>query len=185
MVDWSNPYRVLMTYTHRTVQRCTDGGAAPNIVPEHAPVAPDVWSYKDEVANRWIELKAVRAWDYVWQGQRWGRVVRFERTSSKTGEIIKDTLPQTWCEDSTTSTYTWRWKMWESVRPLYVPRGELSGRTVVVVEGEKCAQALHELCGDQVDAVSWPGGVNAVDKAHWEWLAGANVVLWADTDSAW
>ena len=158
---------------------------AQDIVPEHAPVAPDVWSYKDELAKRWVELKATRAWDYVWQGQRWGRVVRFERTSSKTGEIIKDTLPQTWCEDSTTSTYTWRWKMWESVRPLYVPRGELSGRTVVVIEGEKCAQALHELCGHQIDAVSWPGGVNAVDKAHWEWLAGANVVLWADTDSAW
>lgn len=29
VVDWSNPYRVLMTYTHRTVLRCTDGGAAP------------------------------------------------------------------------------------------------------------------------------------------------------------
>lgn len=156
---------------------------AQDIVPDHAPVPPDVWSYKDDVAGRWVELRAVRSWDYVWQGQRWGRVARFERVSSKTGEIVKDTLPQTWCEDSTTSTFMWRWKMWETVRPLYVPRGELSGKTVVVVEGEKCAAALHELCGDQVDAVSWPGGVNAVDKAHWEWLTGAHVVLWADTDS--
>lgn len=156
---------------------------AQDIVPGHAPVPPDVWSYKDDTTGRWVELHAVRAWDYVWQGQRWGRVARFERVSSKTGEIVKDTLPQTWCCDTSTDTYAWRWKMWESTRPLYVPRGELSGKDVVVVEGEKCAQALHELCGDLVDAVSWPGGVNAIDKAHWEWLAGANVVLWADTDS--
>lgn len=156
---------------------------AQDVVPEHAPAAPVVWSYKDEQAHRWVELTAVRTWDYLWQGQCWGRVARFERASTKTGEIVKDTLPQTWCLDTTTNTCAWRWKMWEGRRPLYVPRGELSGRTVVVVEGEKCALALHELCGHQVDAVSWPGGVNAVDKAHWEWLAGACVVLWADTDS--
>ncbi|RZL39395.1 MAG: hypothetical protein EOP35_03775 [Rubrivivax sp.] len=29
VVDWNDPYRVLMTYTKRTVKRCTDGGNGP------------------------------------------------------------------------------------------------------------------------------------------------------------
>lgn len=29
VVDWNDPYRVLMTYTERSIQRCTDGGNGP------------------------------------------------------------------------------------------------------------------------------------------------------------
>lgn len=158
-----------------------------DMVPLHAPAQLTEWSYKDDTQNRWVKLQAVRSWAYRFNGQLWGHVSRFERIDSK-GQLVKDTLPLTWCVDESDDqqTCTWRWKMWEGARPLYVPAGQLSadlGTPVVVVEGEKCAEALWQLLGDEFNVVSWPGGVNGWDKAHWEWLAGRPVVLWADTDS--
>jgi hypothetical protein len=154
-------------------------------VPVHAPAPLTEWSYKDDAQGHWVKLQAVRSWAYRFDGQLWGYVARFERINSK-GEQVKDTLPMTWCVDESDDrrTCAWRWKTWEGTRPLYVPAGQLAeARPVVVVEGEKCAEALHQLLGAEIDAVSWPGGVNGWPKAHWSWLQGRQVVLWPDTDS--
>jgi putative DNA primase/helicase len=41
-----------------------------------------------------------------------------------------------------------------------------------VVEGEKCADALHALIGEEFDVLTWPGGTKAVDRAATgSWLA--------------
>lgn len=53
-----------------------------------------------------------------------------------------------------------------------------SGR-VVVVEGEKCVDALR---GVGIIAVSWLGGAQAVAKSNWRVLTGYDVVLWPDND---
>jgi putative DNA primase/helicase len=52
-----------------------------------------------------------------------------------------------------------------------------------VVEGEKCAQAGHELLGGEFDFVTWPGGGNAWSQADWELLRGRVVYLWPDCDA--
>jgi hypothetical protein len=158
-----------------------------DVVPEHAPAALTEWSYKDDTQGAWVKLQAVRSWAYWFEGELWGHVSRFERINSK-GVLVKDTLPQTWCVDESDDrgTCAWRWKMWEGTRPLYVPAGRLTpdgSLPVVVVEGEKCAEALHQLLGNDFDVVSWPGGVNGWPKANWKWLRARRVVLWADTDS--
>ena len=54
---------------------------------------------------------------------------------------------------------------------------------VVLVEGEKCAMAGHQLLGHEFDFVSWPGGANAWAKANWGWLMGRTVFMWPDADA--
>lgn len=157
-------------------------------VPPNAPAPDFKWGYRDKKSDVWFKLDAVRSWAYEFEGQRFGHVARFERISSS-GEIVKDTLPRTWCVDESDGrgTMQWRWKQWEVPRPLYVPATLLSGDPgnvpVVIVEGEKCAEAGFRLIGHEFDFVCWPGGCKAWAMAHWGWLMGRTVYLWPDCDA--
>lgn len=154
-------------------------------VPDHAPPCGFRWGFKDAHSGQWVELEAVRVWEYAFEGTRYGYVARFERTDSH-GQRVKETIPFTWCEDTGDARRTQRWhcKTWPQPRPLYVPARRLSdGRPVVLVEGEKCAEAGHELLGDEFDWVTWPGGAKSWALASWHWLAGREVVLWPDADA--
>ena len=157
-------------------------------VPDHAPAPRFRWTYRDKRAGTEVQLEAVRTWRYARDGHLLGHVARFERVNSQ-GEIVKDTLPLTWCRDTTDDRggHRWHWKQWEAPRPLYLPRGTLRpGLPVVVVEGEKCAEAADKLLGDEFSFVSWPGGCKTWALAAWAWVAEAAppyVVLWADADA--
>jgi putative DNA primase/helicase len=157
-------------------------------VPRHAPIPQRFrFGFKDKKAGAWVELDAVKTWEYVFEGQRYGYVARFERISSD-GELVKDTVPLTWCEDTQDphGAQRWHWKQWAAPRPLYVPASLLSGDlslAVVVVEGEKCAEAGHKLLGHEFDFVSWPGGCKVWSMAAWGWLRGRTVYLWPDADA--
>ena len=52
---------------------------------------------------------------------------------------------------------------------------------VVIVEGEKCADALAGLTRE-VGVLSWLGGSGAVLRTDWDALAGREVILWSDAD---
>jgi predicted P-loop ATPase len=123
-----------------------------------------------------------RTWEYRFEGELYGHVVRF-----RTSDGGKEILPHTWCVDESDArgTRRWHWKQWDEPRPLYVPATLLSGDLslpVVLVEGEKCAQAGHQLLGHEFDFVSWPGGGKAWSRASWGWLKGRTVYLWPDCD---
>jgi hypothetical protein len=77
----------------------------------------------------------------------------------------------------------WRWAGFAQPRPLYgLDLLASHPRTlVVVVEGEKCADALNALGLDLI-AITWSGGAQAVDKTNWEPLSEREVVLWPDAD---
>ena len=65
-------------------------------------------------------------------------------------------------------------------RPLYNQPGLLNASEVVLVEGEKCAQALIE---SGVIATTAMHGANApVEKTDWSPLAGKAVLIWPDRD---
>ena len=65
-------------------------------------------------------------------------------------------------------------------RPLYNQPGMLKAEQVVMVEGEKCAQALIEM---GVCATTAMHGANApVDKTDWSPLSGKHVLIWPDRD---
>lgn len=53
---------------------------------------------------------------------------------------------------------------------------------VLVVEGEKAADAGRRLAGDAYVVIGWPGGGNSVKFADWSPLAGRSVTLWPDAD---
>ena len=65
-------------------------------------------------------------------------------------------------------------------RPLYHQPGIASAAQVVLVEGEKCAQALIDA---GISATTAMHGANApVDKTDWSPLAGKSVLIWPDRD---
>jgi putative DNA primase/helicase len=66
-------------------------------------------------------------------------------------------------------------------RPLYNQPGLVAASHIVLVEGEKCAQALIDA---GVVATTAMHGANApVDKTDWQPLAGKSVLIWPDRDA--
>jgi hypothetical protein len=104
-----------------------------------------------------------------------GAVCRFNLREGK--EIV----PVCWCK-SDDGKEDWAWKSFKKPRPLY-NENLLQGNTkpVLIVEGEKAADAAAKLVTDHV-VVSWPGGSNAVKFAKFEILAKRKVVIWPDAD---
>ena len=121
-----------------------------------------------------------RVWCYPNQaGAALGYVYRF-----KTSTGGKETLPLVWCRHAQTGEQKWHWMAFPEPRPLY-GLDRLAAKpdaTVLLVEGEKCADAGHAELPD-LAVVSWPGGGKAVKKVDWTALAGRKVILWADADA--
>ncbi len=78
----------------------------------------------------------------------------------------------------------WQWKAWTEPRPLYgLDRlAERPDVTVLVVEGEKTADAAQRLFTEMV-VLTWPGGSSATGLADFRPLIGRRVVLWPDADA--
>lgn len=133
--------------------------------------------------------RPTHSWAYRKDGQLYGYICRF--TTSDGG---KDIIPFTWCRNdfdpAMPGAARWHWKGWDAPRPLYLPAGRLREAVgdepapmVLLVEGEKCADAAHRLLGETFDVATWPGGTKALPMADWAWIAGRRVLFWSDTDS--
>jgi len=83
-------------------------------------------------------------------------------------------------------SHGWHFKAPRNPRPLYgldrLARAEPDA-VVLLVEGEKAADAATVLFPDMV-AMASQGGGKAADKADWDELAGRHVVMWPDNDQA-
>jgi predicted P-loop ATPase len=105
-------------------------------------------------------------------GEVLGYIARYDPQGER-----KQIIPWTWGGE--------RWGMgqWPSPRPLYGLQelAERPGAAVLVVEGEKAADAARRFAGPYV-VVTWPAGAMAADKADWTPLAGRKVLLWPDAD---
>lgn len=95
----------------------------------------------------------------------------------------KETLPVVYAQHRETGAFDWRWMQFSEPRPLYLPGTLRDGKKVLIVEGEKCADAAHKVLGEKLDVVSWPGGGKATSKADWSLLAGKDILIWPDADS--
>lgn len=110
------------------------------------------------------------------QGQLLCGVCRFD---FENGKII---LPLTlWRKPD--GTLAWDWKALPAPRPLYkldwlAPNPEAP---ILVVEGEKTAEAATQLFSDFV-AITSPNGANAAKKADWSPLKGRQIIIWPDND---
>src|SRR5690606_13799183 len=67
-------------------------------------------------------------------------------------------------------------------RPLYHLPAVANADTVVLVEGEKCADALMHI--GIVATTAMGGAATSVDKTDWTPLAGRTVIVWPDHDEA-
>lgn len=111
-------------------------------------------------------------------GQVIGYICRFDLPEGK-----KDVIPYTYKNNGTESKWTWRG--FDTPRPLYNLH-ELTSRPndiVILVEGEKAADAAKRLFPQYV-ATTWPGGSEAVKNIDFSPLEGRRVYLWNDNDLA-
>lgn len=177
-----------------------DGGHKPRARRETKPAQPAPAS-DEPVAERkpkWVPIAPVPAdvpeppkahefrgvpqmlWTYrAADGGVLGYVGRF-----LTSDGGKEVIPLSWCRHERTGKEAWRWLSFAEPRPLY-GLDRLAARpdaTVMVVEGEKCADVGAANLPDLV-VVCWPGGTNAVDKVDWSPLYGRKVIGWPDCDS--
>jgi putative DNA primase/helicase len=115
---------------------------------------------------------------YVIDGKLQGIVIRAEIDGVKLTPQLRwarigegDDARDVWCH----------WPF-DEPRPLYIRRPEKpGGPQVIVVEGEKAADAAYRLFGD-LTVVTWAGGTNAPHKSSWAAVAGKKLVLWPDND---
>jgi hypothetical protein len=132
--------------------------------PESAPF-PTIRHYKHgQPSAHWIY--------HTHDGCIAGIVARFDNPEGKV------TLPMSWCRDQFGKT-EWRWKAMSVPRTIYAL--PLSAETIVIVEGEKCAEAV---IAAGLHATTWAGGASAVSKSDWSPLTGKKCVIWHDNDSA-
>jgi predicted P-loop ATPase len=140
-------------------------------IPDVAPEPPKAHMFRGTPERTWCYRDG--------EGRALGYVYRF-----KTSDGGKETLPLSWCHlEGDESKRDWKWISFPQPRPLYgLDRLAAKPDTVVlVVEGEKCADA-GDVERPDLAVVSWPGGGKAVDKVDWSPLAGRTVITWADCD---
>ncbi len=78
----------------------------------------------------------------------------------------------------------WRAKAQEIPRPIYNLH-EIYTRPsdpVLIVEGEKAADAAHKIAGHVYCVTTWPSGTNAYKVSNWSHIKGRAVLLWPDAD---
>jgi len=139
-----------------------EGASAPPRANRYRGIPDAIWTYNDR------------------QGRLLGYVCRF--TTSDGG---KDITPLVYAKNTNAhgDRYDWHWMHFPEPRPLYGLDRLGDEKPVLLVEGEKCADAARAVLGHLYDVLTWPGGSNAVHKADWSVLAGRTVLIWPDTDS--
>lgn len=110
-------------------------------VPVHAGPYPVAHYVRGIAAAQWAYRDA--------QGRLLGVVYRFV-----TSDGGKEILPCVYARNKETGKSEWRWMAFPLPRPLYLPGGLRDGLPVLVVEGEKCADAAHALVSAHFDVVS-------------------------------
>ncbi len=134
-----------------------DSAETPSFLhPIHGSPA-SIWTYRDEA------------------GRQMFHVARYEEADGK-----KLFAPWSWSRE----TNGWVMKGWDSPRPLYGLDilAEHPNQPVMVVEGEKAAEAARRMAGKVYSVVSWPNGSQAAKNASWGVLKGRKVLLWPDAD---
>lgn len=97
----------------------------------------------------------------------------------------KEVLPCCFAEHADHKRREWRWMAFPQPRTLYglYELAQHPELPVLLVEGEKCADAARALLKGQFVVVTWPGGSKAVGKIDWSPLLGRMIYAWADCDA--
>lgn len=142
-----------------------------------APVPPNA---PPPVFSHYQRGLPVKTWAYRnAAGEVMNYVARFELADGG-----KDVMPLSFVQRG--EKQFWKWHGQNKPRPLYgldkLAKAP-AGMTVLLVEGEKTADAANSLLAGACVALTWPGGSNSVRFADWAPLAGRNVLVWPDNDT--
>ena len=152
--------------------------AAPQpIVPVPADAPTLDWS---RLRPNKAEGALVRRWPYFTEdGAIAFHVARWMHKDPQKRKVVR---PVTWCR-LPNGRKRWLLRAMPAPRPLYdLPDIlESTSRLVVVVEGEKCADAAARVFPDCA-VTTWAGGTKAWAKTDWQQLAAREVLLVADAD---
>lgn len=121
--------------------------------------------------------KPFKVWAYrTAAGKVIGYVCRFNLPDG-----AKDVIPYIFATDG--KRQEWRWQGFEKPRPLYNLHilEQYKERTVLIVEGEKTAEAAAKLIPTAA-VTCWIGGAQAIGEADWTPLHGRKIILWPDND---
>jgi putative DNA primase/helicase len=155
----------------QVASKTPDGWSDAGVWPEGGPAAPVAHMFRGRPSVSWVYRTA--------EGGITGYVHRFV-----TSDGGKEILPCVWSTHPTRGN-AWKWRQWDQPRPLYrlEALAEAADRPVLVVEGEKCADAAAGVVKGAYWVTTWSGGGNAVHKADFTPLAGRRVIVWPDCDA--
>ena len=96
--------------------------------------------------HHWILGDPVAVW--IYRDKNGGRVCFIGRYNKADGD--KEFRPRTWWQNRKTGKEEWRWKNVPDPRPLYGLEllAQRPNAPVIVVEGEKCADAARPIFPD-------------------------------------
>lgn len=140
-------------------------------VPDDAPAPPAAHPRHSKPSHRWEYRTADGRVNYY--VDRWEPKAEGERKQFAPLSLWR----------TAAGKLEWRFKGPPAPQPLYGLPSLAKAAPVVIVEGEKAADAAAILLPDH-PVVCWQGGAQAVRKADFSPLAGREVWLWADADEA-
>jgi predicted P-loop ATPase len=152
----------------------------------------------DEARPECVFPVPVNATSPTFRHPRWGQPSNTWAYRNGDGELMlyvcrfdpegerKQVVPYSWCKHPDgRERWTWRGITGTKKRPLYgLERLQgMPDSDVIVVEGEKAADAGQQIFGERAAVVTWMGGVETADRANVRALEGRRVFLWPDFDS--
>lgn len=138
---------------------------------------PEIWNPK---RARWSSYTPSMVFPYADKhADLIGYVIRVDLDTGK-----KMTPQVFWTVNTKTGEEHWSHYPHPTPRPLYnLPDVyEHPDRQILIVEGEKAADAAKRLFSDRLVCISWMGGGQVVAKTYWKSIAGRSVLLWPDND---
>lgn len=130
-------------------------------------------------SNKYINTKAEKIYKYEYgDGKPAGYVLR------TVDEFGKKCFWPVGLYEHPKDGLVWAFGGLGSPRPLYnLPNLiKVRDKPVLIVEGEKCADAAKALLSKEFVVTTWCGGSNAVDKTDWGILESREVFIWPDND---
>ena len=144
-------------------------------VPADAPAAP-AEHYKHGTPAK-VYIYRSRA------GQLMQIIYRYELQSAiEDKKADKQFFPLTFCQNGSGRS-EWRWQALPENRPLFgLELLTDTDKAILIVEGEKAAEAARRIFGNRVKILTWSGGSNAVNKTDWTSVKVLRVCIWPDAD---
>jgi hypothetical protein len=98
----------------------------------------------------------------------------------------KKVLPVAYCHNEASGKSRWMSKGFSDngTKPIYglEKLAQHWGQSILIVEGEKTADAASKLFQDHT-VISWMGGAQSVDRVDWSKLSNKIVTIWPDNDA--